>query len=143
MATLDLVNVQKSFGPVKILHGISIGLTDGEFLVLVGPSGCGKSTLMNIIAGLEEPSGGSLRLEGKDITTVAPADRNISMVFQSYALYPNMTVALNNLVNSSTGVKEYNVHFAGAFIAAIPTLVVYLLSGKYFVRGLMAGSVKG
>ena len=95
MATLDLVNVQKSFGPIKILHDISIGLTDGEFLVLVGPSGCGKSTLMNIIAGLEEPSGGLLRLEGKDITRMAPADRNISMVFQSYALYPNMTVAKN------------------------------------------------
>jgi len=95
MASLDLINVQKSFGPVKILHDISIGLTDGEFLVLVGPSGCGKSTLMNIIAGLEEPSGGLLRLEGRDITNVAPADRNISMVFQSYALYPNMTVAQN------------------------------------------------
>ncbi len=95
MASLDLVNVQKSFGPVKILHDISIELKDGEFLVLVGPSGCGKSTLMNIIAGLEEPSGGSLRLEGRDITTVAPAERNISMVFQSYALYPNMTVAKN------------------------------------------------
>ncbi|HEX6707196.1 MAG TPA: ABC transporter ATP-binding protein [Albitalea sp.] len=95
MASLDLVNVQKSFGPIKILHDISIGLTDGEFLVLVGPSGCGKSTLMNIIAGLEEPSGGQLRLQGRDITGVAPADRNISMVFQSYALYPNMTVAKN------------------------------------------------
>ena len=95
MASLDLINVQKSFGPVKILHDISIGLQNGEFLVLVGPSGCGKSTLMNIIAGLEEPSGGLLRLEGKDITNVAPAERNISMVFQSYALYPNMTVAQN------------------------------------------------
>jgi multiple sugar transport system ATP-binding protein len=95
MASLDLINVQKSFGPVKILHDISIGLQDGEFLVLVGPSGCGKSTLMNIIAGLEEPSGGLLRLEGHDITRVAPAERNISMVFQSYALYPNMTVAKN------------------------------------------------
>src|ERR1700741_3161890 len=95
MATLDLVNVQKSFGPIKILHDISIGLADGEFLVLVGPSGCGKSTLMNIIAGLEEPTGGSLSLQGRDITNVAPAERNISMVFQSYALYPNMTVAKN------------------------------------------------
>ncbi len=95
MASLDLINVQKSFGSVKILHDISIGLKDGEFLVLVGPSGCGKSTLMNIIAGLEEPSGGLLRLEGQDITQVAPAERNISMVFQSYALYPNMTVAKN------------------------------------------------
>lgn len=95
MASLDLVNVQKSFGPVKILHDISIGLQDGEFLVLVGPSGCGKSTLMNIIAGLEEPTAGTLKLKGRDITRVAPAERNISMVFQSYALYPNMTVAKN------------------------------------------------
>ena len=95
MASLDLINVKKSFGPVKILHDISIGLADGEFLVLVGPSGCGKSTLMNIIAGLEEPSGGQLRLEGRDITELPPAERNISMVFQSYALYPNMTVAKN------------------------------------------------
>jgi glucose/mannose transport system permease protein len=62
--------------------------------------------------------------------------------FSDYSSFP-ITVALNNLVNSSTGVKEYNVHFAGAFIAALPTLVVYLVSGKYFVRGLMAGSVKG
>jgi len=62
--------------------------------------------------------------------------------FSDYSSFP-ITVALNNLVNSSTGVKEYNVHFAGAFIAAVPTLVVYLVSGKYFVRGLMAGSVKG
>src|SRR5882672_13039 len=95
MATLDLINVQKSFGSTKILHDISISLADGEFLVLVGPSGCGKSTLLNIIAGLEEPSGGELKLDGRDITPLPPADRNISMVFQSYALYPNMTVAKN------------------------------------------------
>lgn len=95
MASLDLINVKKSFGPVHILHDISIEMKDGEFLVLVGPSGCGKSTLMNIIAGLEEPTGGMVRLQGRDITHVAPADRNISMVFQSYALYPNMTVAKN------------------------------------------------
>ena len=95
MASLDLVSIQKSFGPVKILHDVSISLIDGEFLVLVGPSGCGKSTLMNIIAGLEEPSGGLLKLDGRDITQVAPAARDISMVFQSYALYPNMTVAQN------------------------------------------------
>jgi multiple sugar transport system ATP-binding protein len=95
MSSLDLVSIQKSFGPVQILHDVSIALKDGEFLVLVGPSGCGKSTLMNIIAGLEEPTGGLLKLDGKDITTVAPAARDISMVFQSYALYPNMTVAKN------------------------------------------------
>jgi multiple sugar transport system ATP-binding protein len=95
MSSLDLVSIQKSFGPVQILHDVSIALKDGEFLVLVGPSGCGKSTLMNIIAGLEEPTGGLLKLDGKDITQVAPAARDISMVFQSYALYPNMTVAKN------------------------------------------------
>jgi multiple sugar transport system ATP-binding protein len=95
MAALDLINIQKAFGPVKVLHDISIRMADGEFLVLVGPSGCGKSTLMNIIAGLEDPTGGHLKLDGRDITGVEPADRNISMVFQSYALYPNMTVAQN------------------------------------------------
>jgi multiple sugar transport system ATP-binding protein len=95
MSSLDLVSIQKSFDTVKILHDVSISLADGEFLVLVGPSGCGKSTLMNIIAGLEEPTGGLLKLDGQDITHVAPAERNISMVFQSYALYPNMTVARN------------------------------------------------
>ena len=95
MASLDIVNISKSFDSVKILHDISISLVDGEFLVLVGPSGCGKSTLMNIIAGLEEPTAGHLKLDGQDITQVAPAERNISMVFQSYALYPNMTVAQN------------------------------------------------
>ncbi len=95
MASLDLINIQKSFGTVQILHDLSISLQDGEFLVLVGPSGCGKSTLMNIIAGLEEPTGGLVRLQGRDITHAPPADRNISMVFQSYALYPNMTVAKN------------------------------------------------
>ncbi len=95
MATLDLLDVNKSFGAVKVLHDVTIQMADGEFLVLVGPSGCGKSTLMNIIAGLEEPTGGSLRLDDQDITRLGPADRNISMVFQSYALYPNMTVEKN------------------------------------------------
>ena len=95
MAALDLVNIQKSFGTTQILHDITIGIADGEFLVLVGPSGCGKSTLMNVIAGLEEPTGGSVRLDGRDITALPPAERNVSMVFQSYALYPNMTVARN------------------------------------------------
>ncbi|WP_395703447.1 ABC transporter ATP-binding protein [Aquabacterium sp.] len=95
MASLDLINIHKSFGGTQVLQDISISLADGEFLVLVGPSGCGKSTLMNIIAGLEEPSGGLVRLGGKDITQAGPADRNISMVFQSYALYPNMSVARN------------------------------------------------
>ncbi len=95
MAELSLKGIHKSFGPTTVLHEIDIALPDGEFLVLVGPSGCGKSTLMNLVAGLEEPSGGRIVLGGRDITDVEPADRNISMVFQSYALYPNMTVAQN------------------------------------------------
>ena len=95
MADLALRGIHKLFGSVRVLHEIDIHLPDGEFLVLVGPSGCGKSTLMNVIAGLEEPSGGRVVLGGKDITGAGPADRNISMVFQSYALYPNMTVAAN------------------------------------------------
>jgi multiple sugar transport system ATP-binding protein len=95
MADLKIQKVHKSFGSVRVLHEIDIALADGEFLVLVGPSGCGKSTLMNLVAGLEEPSGGRITLGGRDITDLGPADRNISMVFQSYALYPNMTVADN------------------------------------------------
>jgi len=95
MADLKLEKIHKSFGATRVLHEMDITLPDGEFLVLVGPSGCGKSTLMNLVAGLEEPSGGRIVLGGRDITAVSPADRNISMVFQSYALYPNMTVADN------------------------------------------------
>ncbi len=95
MATLELKDIHKSFGTTSVLQNISLQLEDGEFLVLVGPSGCGKSTLMNIVAGLEEPTQGRLLLAGQDITDKLPADRNISMVFQSYALYPNMTVARN------------------------------------------------
>jgi multiple sugar transport system ATP-binding protein len=95
MATLTIKGISKSFGATTVLHNINLDLADGEFLVLVGPSGCGKSTLMNIVAGLEEPSTGSLHLGARDITGEAPDTRDIAMVFQSYALYPNMTVAQN------------------------------------------------
>jgi multiple sugar transport system ATP-binding protein len=95
MADLKLQGIHKTFGSTRVLHPMDIELPDGEFLVLVGPSGCGKSTLMNLVAGLEEPSGGRIVLGGNDITNAEPADRNISMVFQSYALYPNMSVADN------------------------------------------------
>ena len=95
MATLKIKDISKSFGSTTVLQNINLDLADGEFLVLVGPSGCGKSTLMNIVAGLEEPSTGSLHLGERDITAAAPDTRDIAMVFQSYALYPNMTVAQN------------------------------------------------
>ncbi|SES86215.1 ABC transporter ATP-binding protein [Thorsellia anophelis] len=95
MSSLTLSHIEKQFGQTHILHDISISIEKGEFLVLVGPSGCGKSTLMNIIAGLEPPTSGQVKLGNRDITEVQPAERNVSMVFQSYALYPNMTVRDN------------------------------------------------
>lgn len=95
MGSLVIDNVTKSFGDTKILKGINIDIQEGEFLILVGPSGCGKSTLMNIIAGLEEATSGSLQLGGEDVTEASPKDRDIAMVFQSYALYPTMNVARN------------------------------------------------
>ena len=95
MASVTLNNVSKSFGAVSVLSGINLTIEDGEFAVLVGPSGCGKSTLLRIIAGLEEESGGEIRIGGRRVNNVAPRDRDIAMVFQSYALYPHMNVSKN------------------------------------------------
>ncbi len=95
MATLSLNNVRKSYGALEVLHGIDIELEDGGFLVLLGPSGCGKSTLLNIIAGLDETSSGDITIGGQSVSNLPPKDRNIAMVFQSYALYPTMSVERN------------------------------------------------
>ncbi|MDB5525024.1 MAG: putative ATP-binding component of transporter [Rhizobium sp.] len=95
MASITISNVQKSFGKVPVLHGVDLEIEDGEFIVLVGPSGCGKSTLLRMIAGLEEVSGGDISIAGKRVNDLAPKDRDIAMVFQSYALYPHMNVASN------------------------------------------------
>ncbi len=95
MAFLEIKNLQKRFGPVEILKGIDIDLDKGGFLVLVGPSGCGKSTLLNTIAGLETISGGEIHIDGHMVNDLHPSKRDIAMVFQSYALYPNMTVRGN------------------------------------------------
>ena len=95
MPFLDINNVTKSYGNVEVLHRVDIGVEEGEFLVLVGPSGCGKSTLLNMIAGLENISGGEISINGDVVNDVHPSKRNIAMVFQSYALYPNMTVGQN------------------------------------------------
>jgi multiple sugar transport system ATP-binding protein len=92
VATLELVNVVKSFDQTTILHGINLAIQNGEFVVFVGPSGCGKSTLLRVIAGLESPSAGDICIDGKSVNTVSAADRGCAMVFQSYALYPHMTV---------------------------------------------------
>ena len=93
--TLELRGLRKQFGATTILHGIDLQLHGGEFLVFVGPSGCGKSTLLRLIAGLETVSGGQLLIDGKDCTHAAPSERGLAMVFQSYALYPHMTVEQN------------------------------------------------
>ncbi|MCX2720995.1 ABC transporter ATP-binding protein [Roseibium salinum] len=95
MGFLDIKQATKSYGSVKVLHETDISIEEGEFLVLVGPSGCGKSTLLNMIAGLEGITSGEIAIRGRSMNGVRPADRNIAMVFQSYALYPNMTVAGN------------------------------------------------
>jgi multiple sugar transport system ATP-binding protein len=95
MGALSIRNVRKSFGAVDILKGIDIEIEEGEFLILVGPSGCGKSTLLSMIAGLDMPTTGSIHIGDRDVTHELPKDRDIAMVFQSYALYPNMNVAEN------------------------------------------------
>ena len=95
MAFLEISALQKRFGAVQVLKGIDLTLDEGGFLVLVGPSGCGKSTLLNTIAGLESISSGDIRINGQVVNDLHPSKRDIAMVFQSYALYPNMTVAQN------------------------------------------------
>ena len=95
MSALVIDAIRKSYGDIETLKGIDIALESGEFLVLLGASGCGKSTLLNIIAGLAEPNGGDIRIDGRSILGMHPKDRDIAMVFQSYALYPNLTVRRN------------------------------------------------
>ena len=95
MASLDLRGVVKRFGAVEVIHGLDLHIDDGEFVVFVGPSGCGKSTLLRMIAGLEEVSAGEIRLDGEPVNEVPAAKRGLAMVFQSYALYPHMSVRKN------------------------------------------------
>ncbi len=95
MASLSFRSIQKHYGDVQVLHDIQLEVEDGEFLVLVGPSGCGKSTLLRCIAGLESISAGELLIGDRRVNDVAPRDRDVAMVFQSYALYPHMTVRQN------------------------------------------------
>jgi len=95
VADLKLIGIRKSYGAVEVLQRVDLEVCDGEFLVLVGPSGCGKSTLLRCIAGLEAITGGELSIGGRRVNDVAPRDRDVAMVFQSYALYPHMTVRQN------------------------------------------------
>lgn len=95
MATVELKNVKKRFGPVEVIHGVSTQIEDGEFIVIVGPSGCGKSTLLRMVAGLESVSEGEIGIGEKIVNDLEPMDRDIAMVFQNYALYPHMSVREN------------------------------------------------
>jgi len=95
MASIEIAGVRKAYGAVKVLHGMDLAIDDGEFIVLVGPSGCGKSTLLRMIAGLESITAGTIRIGGAVVNDLPPKDRDIAMVFQSYALYPHMNVADN------------------------------------------------
>jgi multiple sugar transport system ATP-binding protein len=95
MASVGFRDIHKSFGSTKVLHGISLDISDGEFMVLVGPSGCGKSTLLRMLAGLEDITGGTIAIDSRVVNDVDSKDRDIAMVFQSYALYPHMTVREN------------------------------------------------
>jgi putative spermidine/putrescine transport system ATP-binding protein len=95
MAYLELQGLHRNFGPVKALNGIEIELGEGEFLSLLGPSGCGKTTALRLVAGFDRPDAGRIVVEGRDVTGVAPAKRDMGMVFQAYSLFPNMTAAQN------------------------------------------------
>ncbi|MCZ7857989.1 sn-glycerol-3-phosphate ABC transporter ATP-binding protein UgpC [Agrobacterium salinitolerans] len=95
MASVELKDIRKSYAALDVIHGISLDIADGEFIALVGPSGCGKSTLLRMIAGLEEITNGDILIGDKVVNGMTPRERNIAMVFQSYALYPHMTVAEN------------------------------------------------
>src|SRR5881394_2886780 len=95
MASVSFRDVVKTFGKTRVLHGISLDISDGEFVVLVGPSGCGKSTLLRMLAGLEDITAGTIAIDDRVVNEVDSKDRDIAMVFQSYALYPHMTVREN------------------------------------------------
>ncbi len=130
MASVTFQNIKKSFGKTKVIHGVSFDIADGEFVVMVGPSGCGKSTLLRMLAGLEDITGGEIMIDGKVVNELESKDRDIAMVFQSYALYPHMTVGENmgfslRLRNADKGVTEQRV------AAAAKILNLDQLLGRY------------
>ena len=127
MGTVTIEGVRKSYGALEVLHGVSVAIADGEFVVLVGPSGCGKSTLLRMIAGLEEISGGTISIDGRVVNDLRPKERDIAMVFQSYALYPHMTVAENmgfslKLARADRGERQRRVAEAARILGLEPLL---------------------
>ncbi|CAM5547950.1 multiple sugar transport system ATP-binding protein [Aquamicrobium terrae] len=127
MGSLNIENVTKSFGQVEVLKGIDLEVSDGEFVVFVGPSGCGKSTLLRVIAGLEDPTSGKVLIDGTNVTSTPPAKRGIAMVFQTYALYPHLSVRDNmglGLKQAGTPAAEIDKRIAAA--SAMLSLEPYL-----------------
>ncbi|KQR77648.1 ABC transporter ATP-binding protein [Rhizobium sp. Leaf341] len=127
MASVTIDKIIKQYGSVEVIHGIDAAIGDGEFVVLVGPSGCGKSTLLRMIAGLEEISGGTISIGDKVVNTLPPKSRDISMVFQNYALYPHMTVEENmafslTLAGASKEEKQRKVREAAEILGLQPLL---------------------
>src|SRR5262245_32918370 len=95
MAFLEIEQLRKSFGALNVVHNFELAIERGEFVSFLGPSGCGKTTTLRMVAGFEPPSAGAIRIDGRDVTRLRPNQRNVGMVFQSYALFPNMTVGEN------------------------------------------------
>jgi multiple sugar transport system ATP-binding protein len=148
MANVTIDKAYKAYGAVEILHGVSIDIANGEFVVLVGPSGCGKSTLLRMIAGLENISGGTIRIGGRVVNDLPPKERDISMVFQNYALYPHMTVAENmafslTLAGASKEEKQKRVEQASQILGLNDLLQRYprQLSGGQRQRVAMGRSI--
>jgi len=130
MATVHFREIVKNYGKTRVLHGISLDIADGEFVVLVGPSGCGKSTLLRMLAGLEAITGGTIAIDGRVVNDVDSKDRDIAMVFQSYALYPHMTVRENmgfslRLRNEKRALIDQRVATAGKILNLEPFLARY------------------
>src|SRR5580765_3811591 len=148
MASVAIRDVRKAFGAAQIIHGVSIDIQDGEFVILVGPSGCGKSTLLRMIAGLENITGGEIRIGERVVNNVPPKERDIAMVFQNYALYPHMTVAANmgfslRLRGAPKQEIDSRVHRAAEILGLMPLLERYprQLSGGQRQRVAMGRAI--
>jgi multiple sugar transport system ATP-binding protein len=148
MASVAVQNVRKSYGDIAVIHGVDIEIADGEFVILVGPSGCGKSTLLRMLAGLEDISGGEIRIGDKVINDVPCKDRDIAMVFQNYALYPHMTVEKNmgfslSLRKAPAGEMQAKVDRAADILGLKPLLQRYprQLSGGQRQRVAMGRAI--
>ncbi|MBX5048680.1 ABC transporter ATP-binding protein [Rhizobium lentis] len=148
MAEVNISEARKAYGALNILHGVDIDIRDGEFVVLVGPSGCGKSTLLRMVAGLESITGGTISIGGKIVNNLPPKDRDIAMVFQSYALYPHKTVAENmvfalRLQKQPTEVIKQRLQAAAETLDLVPYLDRYprQLSGGQRQRVAMGRAI--